>query len=97
MELIGDAPYLTHVSYLMPLPHGHPGCRLYPGASQDLAVALYIHKQHTKIYSQTVNLHMSLVEITHSIIFTNQILDKVFHPFEHKVYQLTITQRLSVI
>jgi hypothetical protein len=91
MELIGDAPYLTHVSYLMPLPHGHPG------ASQDLAVALYIHKQHTKIYSQTVNLHMSLVEITHSIIFTSQILDKVFHPFEHKVYQLTITQRLSVI
>jgi hypothetical protein len=41
VRLLFDAP-----------PHGHPGCRLYPGASQDLAVALYLHKQHTETYSQ---------------------------------------------
>jgi hypothetical protein len=40
VRLLFDAP-----------PHGHPGCRLYPGASQDLAVALYLHKQHTYTYN----------------------------------------------
>jgi hypothetical protein len=74
------------VSYLMP-PHGHRSCQLHPKGSQDLAAALYLHKQHTHIetYSQ--------MEITHSIIFTNQILHKVFIVSITKpMYQLTITQ-----
>jgi hypothetical protein len=39
MKLIGDTPYLMHVSYWTP-PHVHPSCRLHPEASQDLAAAL---------------------------------------------------------
>jgi hypothetical protein len=27
--------------------HGHPGCRLHSEASQNLATAFYLHKQHT--------------------------------------------------
>jgi hypothetical protein len=61
------------------------------------AYATYIDIQHTEIYSQIVNLHTSPIEITHSIIFINQILHKVFHCFDHKVYQLTITQRLTIM
>jgi hypothetical protein len=74
------------------LTYGHPGCRLYPGARLDLAAALYLHKQHThtETYSQ--------MEITHSIIFANQILHKVFIILTTKPrYQLTITQRITVI
>jgi hypothetical protein len=74
---------------LFDAPHGHPGCRLHPGASQDLAAALYRHTQytHTETYSQ--------IEITHSIIFTNQILHKVFIVSTIKpMYQLTITRSL---
>jgi hypothetical protein len=77
------------VCLLFDAPHGHPGHRLHPVASQDLAAALYLHKQHThtKIYSQ--------MEIIHSIIFTNQILHKVFivSTIKH-MYHLTITQIL---
>jgi hypothetical protein len=41
---------------------------------------------------------MSPMEITQSIIFTNQILDKVFIISTTKPrYQLTITQRITVI
>jgi hypothetical protein len=58
------------VSYFMP--PGHSGCRLHLEANQDLVAALYLYKQHThtKTYSQ--------MDITHSFIFTNQILYKVF-------------------
>jgi hypothetical protein len=66
---------LLDVHLLYDAPHGHPGFRLHVGASQDLAVALYLHKQYThiEIYRQ--------MEIAHSIIFTNQILHKVFTLF----------------
>jgi hypothetical protein len=38
------------------------------------------------------------MEITYSIIFTNQILHKVFIVLTTKpMYQLTITQRINVI
>jgi hypothetical protein len=79
------------ISYLMP-PHGHPGCQLHPGASQDLADALYMHKQHT--HTETC----IQMEITHSIIFTNQILHNLFIVSTTKhMYQLTITHRIIVI
>jgi hypothetical protein len=75
-----------------PSPHGHPGCRLHPEGSQDLAVALYLHKQHTHTETN------SQMEITHLIIFTKQILHKVFIILTIKPsYQLTITQRIIVI
>jgi hypothetical protein len=46
--------------------------------------------QDTETYSQ--------MEITHSIIFTNQILYKVFIISTiNPRYQLTITQRINVI
>jgi hypothetical protein len=57
-----------------------------------LVAALYLHKQHThtETYSQ--------IEITHSIICTNQILQKVFIVSTTKhMYQLPITQRITVI
>jgi hypothetical protein len=57
-----------------------------------LVAALYLHKQHThtETYSQ--------MEITHSIIFINQILHKVFIISTTKpMYQLTITQRITII
>jgi hypothetical protein len=73
---------LLDVHLLFDVPHRNPGCWLHPEASQDLTVALYLHKQHTQIeiyiYSQ--------MEITHSIIFINQILHKSTHRFEHKAY-----------
>jgi hypothetical protein len=53
---------------------------------------LYLHKQHThtETYSQ--------MEITYSIIFTNQILHIVFIILTSKPsYQLTIIQRITVI
>jgi hypothetical protein len=92
---------LSDACLLFDAPHGHPGCQLYPRASQDLATVLYQHKkhtktQHTKTYDQTINLHTWWMEITHSIIFINQILDKVYC-IEHKVYQLTIRQSLTAI
>jgi hypothetical protein len=45
---------LLDTRLLYDAPHGHPICRLHPGASQDLTAALYLHKQHTHIetYSQ---------------------------------------------
>jgi hypothetical protein len=63
---------LLDTRLLFDAPHRHPGCRLHPGASQDLVAVLYRHKQHThtETYSQ--------IEIIHSIIFTNQILHKLF-------------------
>jgi hypothetical protein len=64
VALTEDAPYLTDVSYLMP-PIGCPSCRLHHVASQDLAAALYLHKQYT-------------IGDTHAIIFVNQILHKVY-------------------
>jgi hypothetical protein len=74
--------------------NGHPNYRLHPEASQDLAAILYLHKQHTHTHTETY----SQMEITHSIIFTNQILHKVFIILTIKsMYQLTITQRIDVI
>jgi hypothetical protein len=67
---------------------GHPSCRLHPGAGQDLTAVLYLHKQqtHTETYIP--------MEIAHSIIFTNQILHKVFIISTTKpMYQITITQK----
>jgi hypothetical protein len=49
-------------------------------------------------YSQIINLHTSSIEITHSIIFINQILHKVVVVSTTKPsYQLSITQRIIVI
>jgi hypothetical protein len=74
------------VCLLFDAPHGHPSCRLHPEASQDLAAALYLHKQHTHTETN------SQIETTHSILFTNQILHKVFIISTTKpMYQLTIT------
>jgi hypothetical protein len=76
---------ILDVHLLFDAPHGHPGSQLHHGASQDLIATLYLHKQHTHIetYSQ--------MEITHSIIFTNQILHKVFIVSITKpMYQLII-------
>jgi hypothetical protein len=73
-------------------PHELPGCRLHPEASHDLTVILYLYKQHThtETYSQ--------MEITHSIIFINQMVHKVFIISTIKPsYQLTITQKIAVI
>jgi hypothetical protein len=68
---------------LVDAPHSHSGCRLHPEASQNMAVTLYLYKQHIKthmhIHSQTVNLHTLPIEIIHSIIFINQILNKLYH------------------
>jgi hypothetical protein len=80
------------VPLLFDAPHEHPCCRLDPRAKQDLTATLYLHKQHThtEIYSQ--------VEITHSIIFINQILYKVFIVSTTKfMYQLTVTKRITII
>jgi hypothetical protein len=33
---------------LFDAPHGHPSYRLHSEARQDLAITLYLHKQHTK-------------------------------------------------
>jgi hypothetical protein len=90
---------------LFDAPHGHLAGLLtsswsYPGFDSRivLASATYIYTQYTEAYSQIVNLHMSQMEITHSIIFTNQILHKVFIILTVKPsYQLTITQRITVI
>jgi hypothetical protein len=41
--------------------YGHPGCWLHPEASQDLAVALYLHKQHTE--TQNVQKHIAKLSI----------------------------------
>jgi hypothetical protein len=38
-------------------PNGHPSCRLHPGASQDLAAALCLHKQHT--YTDNIQKHIT--------------------------------------
>jgi hypothetical protein len=86
MALIRDPHIIRHASPIWCPPNGHPG------ASQYLTATLYMYKQHTHIetYSQ--------MEITHSVIFNNQILNKVFIVSTTKfMYQLTITQRITII
>jgi hypothetical protein len=83
---------MLDVRLLFDAPHGHPGCQLHSGARRDLTAILYLHNQHT--HTETYN----QIEITHSIIFTNQILHKVFIVSTTKPrYQLTIIRRIAVI
>jgi hypothetical protein len=60
VALIENTPCLMYVSYLMPH-HEHPSCRVHPRASQDLAAALYLHKQHTETH---VHIHIGKLSIS---------------------------------
>jgi hypothetical protein len=46
---------------LFDAPHGQLRCRVHPRASQNLAVTLYLHKQHT--VTQNMQKHVAKLSI----------------------------------
>jgi hypothetical protein len=68
---------ILDVRLLFDAPHENPGCRLHPGSSQDLTVALWGWRSHIQQHTH-IETYIKPNEITHSIIFTNQKIHTLF-------------------